>query len=71
LIAAVGGTLPRARGEFRARSLFILDEAHHAAPASGSRYAVDSQFTRAIEALAPSFELGLKGFVLRRSGYAP
>lgn len=43
-------------GEFRAKSLFILDEAHHAAPASGSRYAVDSQFTRAIEALAPRFE---------------
>ena len=43
-------------GEFRARSLLILDEAHHAAPASGSRYAVDSQFTRAIEALAPRFE---------------
>lgn len=43
-------------GEFRARSLFILDEAHHAAPASGSRYAVDSQFTRAVEALAPRFE---------------
>ena len=43
-------------GEFRARSLLILDEAHHAAPASGSRYAVDSQFTRAIEALAPCFE---------------
>jgi superfamily II DNA or RNA helicase len=36
--------------------LFILDEAHHAAPASGSRYAVDSQFTHAIEALAPRFE---------------
>jgi superfamily II DNA or RNA helicase len=43
-------------GEFRARSLLILDEAHHAAPASGSRYAIDSQFTRAIEALAPRFE---------------
>ncbi len=43
-------------GEFRARSLLILDEAHHAAPASGSRYAVDSQFTRAIESLAPRFE---------------
>jgi hypothetical protein len=36
--------------------LFILDEAHHAAPASGSRYGVDNQFTRAIEALAPRFE---------------
>jgi hypothetical protein len=27
-------------GEFRSRALFILDEAHHAAPASGSRYAI-------------------------------
>lgn len=43
-------------GEFRARSLLILDEAHHAAPASGSRYAVDSQFTRSIRALAERFE---------------
>jgi superfamily II DNA or RNA helicase len=43
-------------GDFRARSLLILDEAHHAAPASGSRYAVDSQFTRAIRALAERFE---------------
>jgi superfamily II DNA or RNA helicase len=43
-------------GEFRGRSLLILDEAHHAAPASGSRYAIDSQFTRAIRALAERFE---------------
>lgn len=43
-------------GEFRSRSMLILDEAHHAAPASGSRYAVDSQFTRAIRALAERFE---------------
>ena len=43
-------------GEFRARSLLILDEAHHAAPASGSRYAVDSQFTRSIDPLAARFE---------------
>src|SRR5262245_19687243 len=50
------GGLRDVLGEFRARSLLILDEAHHAAPASGSRYAVDSQFTRAIEALAPRFE---------------
>jgi hypothetical protein len=28
--------------DFRPRALFILDEAHHAAPASGSRYAVDT-----------------------------
>ena len=43
-------------GEFRARSLLIVDEAHHAAPASGSRYAVDSQFTRHVRALAERFE---------------
>jgi len=43
-------------GNFRPRSLLILDEAHHAAPASGSRYAVDSQFTRAVRGLAERFE---------------
>jgi superfamily II DNA or RNA helicase len=43
-------------GDFRPRTLLILDEAHHAAPASGSRYAVDSQFTRAIRGLADRFE---------------
>jgi SNF2 family DNA or RNA helicase len=43
-------------GNFRPRALFILDEAHHAAPASGARYAVDSQFTRAIRGLAERFE---------------
>ncbi len=43
-------------GDFRARALLILDEAHHAAPASGSRYAVDSQFTKAIRGLAERFE---------------
>lgn len=43
-------------GEFRPRSLLILDEAHHAAPASGARYAVDSQFTRALDELAGRFE---------------
>jgi hypothetical protein len=43
-------------GNFRPRALFILDEAHHAAPASGSRYAVDSQFTRAERGLAERFE---------------
>jgi hypothetical protein len=36
--------------------LFILDEAHHAAPASGQKYAIDSQITRAIRDLAPRFE---------------
>jgi superfamily II DNA or RNA helicase len=43
-------------GTFRAGSLLILDEAHHAAPASGQRYAIDSQITRAIRDLAQRFE---------------
>lgn len=43
-------------GEFRPGSLLILDEAHHAAPAGGQRYAVDSQITRAVRDLAPRFE---------------
>jgi superfamily II DNA or RNA helicase len=43
-------------GDFRPRSLLILDEAHHAAPASGRKYAVDSQITLAIRELAPCFE---------------
>ena len=43
-------------GNFRAGSLFVLDEAHHAAPSSGAKYAIDSQFTRAVRDLAPRFE---------------
>ena len=43
-------------GGFRPGSLLILDEAHHAAPAGGSRYAIDSKITRAIRDLAPRFE---------------
>ena len=43
-------------GEFRPRTLLILDEAHHAAPASGARYAIDSQITRAMRDLAHRFE---------------
>ena len=43
-------------GEFQSGALLILDEAHHAAPASGQRYAIDSQITRAIRDLAPRFE---------------
>lgn len=42
--------------EFRGRSLLILDEAHHAAPASDGGYAVESQFTKAIKDLCPRFE---------------
>ena len=43
-------------GEFSAGSILILDEAHNAAPASSSKYAVDSQLTRTVRELAPRFE---------------
>src|SRR4029077_15915801 len=43
-------------GNFRPRALLILDEAHHAAPARGTRYAGDSQFPRAVGGLAERFE---------------
>jgi hypothetical protein len=40
----------------RPGSLLIFDEAHHAAPASSSKYAIDSQTTKAIRDLAARFE---------------
>jgi ERCC4-related helicase len=43
-------------GEFRVRALLILDEAHHAAPAGGARYAISSQFTKAVRNIAERFE---------------
>src|SRR5437868_5682770 len=43
-------------GAFRSGSLLILDEAHHAAPSSGAKYAIDSQITRAMREIAPRFE---------------
>src|SRR5258705_6707305 len=43
-------------GNFRPRAMLILDEAHHAAPASGVAYATDSQFTRAVRGIAERFE---------------
>jgi superfamily II DNA or RNA helicase len=43
-------------GSFRPGALLILDEAHHAAPATSSRYAIDSKITRAVRDLAPRFE---------------
>ncbi|MDF5733232.1 MAG: SNF2-related protein, partial [Rhizonema sp. PD38] len=43
-------------GDFAASSMFILDEAHNAAPASGTKYAIDSQLTRIVRDLAPRFE---------------
>ncbi len=41
---------------FRPGSLFVFDEAHHAAPSSGVRYAIDSRITRAIRDLTHRFE---------------
>jgi len=38
------------------KTLFILDEAHNAAPASSSRYAIDSQLTKTVRELCPFFE---------------
>jgi len=37
-------------------SLLILDEAHHAAPASGARYGIETKFTRAMRDLGHRFE---------------
>ena len=37
-------------------SLFILDEAHHAAPAGAGRYGIESKFTRAVRDLGDRFE---------------
>ncbi len=47
---------PDASRILRPGTLLILDEAHHAAPASGQRYAIDSKITRAIREIAPLFE---------------
>lgn len=41
---------------FRPGTLLILDEAHHAAPASGQRYAIDSQITKVVRDIAQRFE---------------
>ncbi|HEY8427513.1 MAG TPA: DISARM system SNF2-like helicase DrmD, partial [Sandaracinaceae bacterium] len=38
------------------KSLLVLDEAHVAAPASASKWAVDSEITRVIRDVAPRFE---------------
>lgn len=43
-------------GSFRSGSLLILDEAHHAAPSSGQKYAIDSQITRVVREVARCFE---------------
>jgi ERCC4-related helicase len=43
-------------GDFASASMLILDEAHNAAPASGSKYAIDSQLTRTVRDIARRFE---------------
>src|SRR5262249_45018487 len=53
---AYSGPLRDWLGEFSASSLLILDEAHNAAPASGTRYAIDSAFTRVVREIARRFE---------------
>lgn len=42
--------------DHRTGSLFILDEAHNAAPSSGGRYGIETQTTRAVRDLARRFE---------------
>src|SRR5690606_28033821 len=48
--------LLNALGTRAERSLLTLDEAHQAAPSSGSLYAIDSRTTRAIRQIAARFE---------------
>lgn len=43
-------------GERARKSLLILDEAHVAAPASATKYAIDSRITKVIRDVAPRFE---------------
>src|SRR5947209_9687179 len=53
---AYTATLREWLGDFRPGALLILDEAHHAAPSSGAKYAIDSKITRAVRDLAGRFE---------------
>jgi SNF2 family DNA or RNA helicase len=39
--------------QHRSGSILVLDEAHHAAPATSAAYAIDSQFTRGMRELTP------------------
>ncbi|MYB37480.1 MAG: DEAD/DEAH box helicase [Gammaproteobacteria bacterium] len=43
-------------GDLAPASLLILDEAHHAAPASGGRYGIETKFTKAVRELSHRFE---------------
>jgi SNF2 family DNA or RNA helicase len=42
--------------DFSPGSMLILDEAHNAAPAHGSKYAIDSHLTKTVRDIAPRFE---------------
>lgn len=53
---AYAGPLRDWLGDEGKQALLILDEAHNAAPASGSKFAIDSKLTRAIRDLAGRFE---------------
>ncbi|GAB4304677.1 MAG: DISARM system SNF2-like helicase DrmD [Oscillatoriaceae cyanobacterium] len=53
---AYAGSLRDWLGSWNAGSMLILDEAHNAAPATSSRYAIDSQLTKTVRDLAPRFE---------------
>lgn len=53
---AYAGPLRDWLGEMRPGCLLILDEAHHAAPSSGAKYAIDSKTTKSIRDLAARFE---------------
>lgn len=52
-LQTLGADEPGSRAK---KSLLILDEAHVAAPASASKWAVDSEITRVIRDVAPRFE---------------
>lgn len=52
-LQTLGATEPGSRAK---KSLLILDEAHVAAPASASQWAVDSEITRVVRDVAPRFE---------------
>lgn len=43
-------------GDLRARSMLVLDEAHHIAPSHGQLYGVDTQLTRAARDIGRRFE---------------
>jgi hypothetical protein len=50
------GSLRAMLGEFEAGTVLVLDEAHHAAPSSGSKYAIDTRITNSVRDLSKRFE---------------